>query len=329
MQDQNQSTPALWRQILRRNFTQWEPLADFLMLNPVQRKQILSRPHFPLNLPMRLAEKVTKGSLDDPILRQFLPTIEETKQSLGFVNDPVGDQCARKTEKLLHKYHGRVLLVCTSACAMHCRYCFRQKFDYAVTKNSFSEELTAISSDSSIQEVLLSGGDPLSLSDQVLHDLLMGLAAIPHLKRIRFHTRFPIGIPERIDDNFLNIFRDIPQQIVFVTHANHPRELDEVVLSHLKRLRMIGMTLLNQAVLLRGVNDNVSTLKQLCETLVNNGIGPYYLHQLDRVQGAAHFEVTEQEGIALIQELSKLLPGYALPRYVREIAGEPAKTVLA
>lgn len=327
--NQHQPNPALWRQILRRNFIQWEPLADFLQLTSEQRKQILSRSQFPLNLPLRLAEKIKKGTLDDPILRQFLPTIEETKHSLGFVNDPVGDQCARKSEKLLHKYQGRVLIVCTSACAMHCRYCFRQKFDYPTAKTSFHEELNTISSDSTIQEVLLSGGDPLSLSDQVLHDLLRGIAKIPHIRRIRFHTRFPIGIPERIDESFMKIFHDIPQQIVFVTHANHARELDEDVLNHLKKLRLLGITLLNQAVLLRGVNDHVLTLKELCEKLVDNGIGPYYLHQLDRVQGAAHFEVPERDGITLIKELAKLVPGYALPRYVREIAGEPAKTILA
>lgn len=324
----NHTTPSTWRQVLRQNFTRWDALADFLRLTPTQRQAILQNPRFTLNLPMRLANKIAKGTLDDPILRQFLPTTEETKPVSGFGCDPVGDIKARKAPKLLHKYQGRVLLVCTSACAMHCRFCFRQNFDYEVENNAFSEELTAIAADATIQEVILSGGDPLSLSDLSLKKLLNDLVGIPHVKRIRFHTRFPVGIPERIDDHFLELFKDISKQIWFILHSNHPLELDADVLASLKKLQKLGIVVMNQSVLLRGVNDDAQILKELCEKLVDHGIAPYYLHQLDRVQGASHFEVSEEEGKKLMQVLAAQLSGYAVPRYVREVAGEPGKTFL-
>jgi EF-P beta-lysylation protein EpmB len=319
-------SPPLWRQILRTNFIKWHELADFLGLSPEQRNRIDSKPGFPLNLPRRLAEKIAKQTLEDPILRQFLPTIEEKRQTLGFVSDPVGDSLCSRSSKLLHKYHGRVLLVCTSACAMHCRYCFRQQFDYDTGHPGFSNEIELIRQDTTLQEVILSGGDPLSLSDQVLESLLQELALIPHVRRIRFHTRFPIGIPERIDGPFLAILENVPKQIWFIVHANHPEECDPDVLAALKRIQKLGIPVCNQAVLLKGVNDDVDTLCRLCEKLTDHGILPYYLHQLDKVQGAAHFEVSEAEGLMLIKKLTARLPGYGVPKYVKEIAGEPAKT---
>lgn len=317
-----------WQQILRQNFTRWEVLADFLELSPEQRTVILKSTHFPLNLPLRLAQKIAKGTLNDPILRQFLPTHEETARVTGFDAEPVKDANFRRAPKLLHKYQGRALLVCTSACAMNCRFCFRQNFDYDVEKKSFADELQAIADDPSIQEVILSGGDPLSLPDRILQPLLESLSAIPHVTRIRFHTRFPIGIPERLDSAFIAILKQIRPQIWFVIHANHPAELDGDIIMSLKQLQTLGIVLLNQSVLLRGVNDDITTLKQLCEKLVNHGIMPYYLHQLDRVNGAAHFEVAEAEGRKLMEALNAQLSGYAVPKYVREIPGEPAKTPL-
>lgn len=324
----NSIPPSKWRLILRQNFTRWEPLADFLELTPAQRQIILTKTRFPLNLPLRLAQKIVKGTLNDPILKQFLPTIEEERKVVGFGCDPIGDNNFRTTSKLLHKYEGRVLLVTTGACAMHCRYCFRQNFDYDVENSEFRMEIDEIRNDVSIQEVILSGGDPLSLSDRVLKNLLDALCAIPHVRRIRFHTRFPIGIPERLDDDFLHMIQNLPCQVWFVIHSNHPKELDEDVLARLKALQKTGAVLMNQAVLLQGVNNDAVTLKELCERLVNNGIVPYYLHQLDRVQGAAHFEVLEEEGKALISTLANELSGYAVPRYVRETAGQPGKTLL-
>jgi EF-P beta-lysylation protein EpmB len=324
----NGEGPAQWRLILRQNFTHWEKLATFLELTEKQRQQVLVETRFPLNLPMRLARKMAKGTLDDPLLRQFLPTLHERQSTPGFVVDPVGDVQACTTSKLLQKYQGRALLVCTSACAMHCRYCFRQNFSYDGADKSFDQELAAIAEDDTLEEIILSGGDPLSLSDERLQQLLQNLSAIPHIQRIRFHTRFPIGIPERIDANFLMLLKAVPKQLYFVIHSNHPLELDEEVLEHLNRLKKLGVLLMNQSVLLKGVNDEINTLKQLCERLVNNGILPYYLYQLDRVQGSAHFEVGEEVGQGLIRSLAMQLPGYAVPRYVREIAGEPAKTPL-
>ena len=322
------SGPPIWRQIQKQNFTDWKKLAAFLELQEIQQESILKSSHFPLNLPLRLAQKISKGTLDDPLLRQFLPTIDETKHLPNFVADPVGDNLSRRESKLLHKYEGRVLLVCTSACAMHCRYCFRQNFDYDTETKLFDKEISIIEEDSSIHEVILSGGDPLSLGNDVLNTLLKRISAIPHITRIRFHTRFPIGIPERIDADFVEMLSSIPQQIWFVIHCNHASELDNEILARLKLLQKKGMLILNQAVLLKGVNDDAETLKVLCETLVNHGIIPYYLHQLDRVQGASHFEVQEEVGHQLIADISKVLPGYAIPKYVREISGSPNKTML-
>lgn len=320
--------PSSWKQILRKNFTRLEALADYLELTHEQRSQLANRPRFILNLPFRLAQKIAKGTLEDPLLRQFLPTKEEERSHPLFVSDPVEDETFRLTPKLLHKYQGRALLVCTSACAMHCRYCFRQNFSYESDDKMFVSEFKAIQEDESIHEVILSGGDPLSLSDEILGSLLSQLESIQHVKRIRFHTRFPIGIPERIDEGFLSILSNCSKQLYFVIHCNHPRELDNDIFDRLKALRQMGCVVLNQAVLLKGVNDQIEILEELCETLANQGILPYYLHQLDRVQGAAHFEVEEARGQELIKELAKRLSGYAIPRYVREIAGEPHKTPL-
>lgn len=321
------SSSSSWRSIQRESFTRVEALADFLQLNEEQRTHILFRPNFPFQVPLRLAQKMAKRTLDDPLVKQFLPLVQELDLHAGFVSDPVCDAAFQKENKLLQKYHGRVLLVCTSACAMHCRYCFRQNFDYSSAKG-FEEEFVIIEKDLSIQEVILSGGDPLSLSNETLESILNFLATCRHIRRIRFHTRFPIGIPERIDEDFLNLIASLPQQIYFVIHCNHFHELDEDIFQRLKMLQRLGCIVLNQAVLLKGVNDDAHVLRELAEQLVNRGILFYYLHQLDKVKGAAHFEVEEEKGHALIAEMAKHLPGYAVPKYVREIAGEPNKTSL-
>lgn len=322
-----QKTTALWRQILRKNFTHWEALADFLEFSSEQRQKILKNRKFGLNLPFRLASKISKGTWDDPILKQFLPTEEETFLTPGFQMDPVKDQESRKETKFLQKYPGRALLVSTSACAMHCRYCFRQNFVYDQQK-TFSKEIDLIRQDPSLHEIILSGGDPLSLDDAVLSDLINAIEAIPHVRRLRFHTRFPIGIPERLDEDFLTILKNRRLQFWFVVHVNHPKELDEEVLSRLKNVQCLGIPVLNQSVLLKGVNDNFATQKALCESLVDHGIMPYYLHQLDRVQGMAHYEVDQDYGRSLIRDLTANLAGYAVPKYVSEIPGIASKTRL-
>lgn len=317
-----------WREIQKTNFRHISTLADFLSLSDTQRQNLPLSSPFCLNLPQRLAKKMAKATLDDPLFRQFVPLNSEALQVEGFTQDPIEDQTFRGAPRLLHKYAGRVLLLPTKACAMHCRYCFRQNFDYAEGSSDYAKELSIIEKDNTIHEVILSGGDPLSLSDTKLNALLSGIANIPHVHKVRFHTRFPIGIPERIDDSFLNILDSCPKQIVMIIHCNHPRELDKEVLSALKALQKLGIPTLNQSVLLRDVNDNVDALTELCETLSDHGIIPYYLHQLDRVQGAAHFEVAESVGQALISALAARLPGYCVPRYVREVPGALHKTPL-
>lgn len=318
----------LWRSILSKNFVKLDPLLQFLEFSPDQQQYFLQRSHFRLNLPLRLAQKIEKGNLEDPLLKQFVPMVQELETHPDFVLDPLGEKACRKGPKLLHKYVGRVLIVCTSACAMHCRYCFRQQFDYEIQERTWAEEHQFITQDPSIQEVILSGGDPLSLGDEALERLLIPITHCSHVKRIRFHTRFPIGIPERIDESFLQLIEKIPQQIWFVLHINHPKELDLEILNRLKQLQRRGCVLLTQSVLLKEINDDIKTLKELYELLTNHGIMPYYLHQLDRIQGAAHFDVEEDQGRWLIQELTKVLPGYAVPKYVREIPGAPSKTPL-
>jgi EF-P beta-lysylation protein EpmB len=318
----------LWRHVQKQNFTKIQELAEFLELSPSQLFEIdLSSP-FTLNLPVRLAEKIQKKTLNDPILKQFVPLKKERIINPNYLTDPVQEADCKISQKLLQKYEGRALIVTTSACAMHCRYCFRKNFPYETQEPSFENELKLIQEDDTISEVLLSGGDPLSLSDRTLSTLLYSLAAIPHVKRVRFHTRFPIGIPERIDENLLSILKDFPKQLWFVIHSNHAREFDDDVWQSLKEIQKLGIPVLNQSVLLEGVNNQVDTLQELCEALIDHGVTPYYLHQLDKVQGASHFEVSIDTGKALIEELTKRLPGYGVPRYVQEIPHMPSKTTL-
>jgi EF-P beta-lysylation protein EpmB len=320
------SQVSLWRQIQRQNFTDWKKLVAFIELDDFEHLE--RAPQFSLNLPRRLAEKIAKGMRNDPILRQFLPTVEERQKPPLFVSDSVGDNAARKGPKLLRKYEGRALLLCTSACPMHCRFCFRQHFDYETTDHSFDQELEIIKQDETLTEIILSGGDPLSLSNRELKSLILRLGEISHIQRLRFHTRFPIGIPERIDEEFLEILEESRLQTFFIIHSNHPHEWDEEIFKALKSVQKIGIPVLSQTVLLKGVNDDVHTLKTLFEMIANRGIIPYYLHQLDRVERAAHFEVAEEKGKMLMKEIAASLSGYAVPRYVREIAGETSKTLL-
>lgn len=314
----------LWRQIQRTNFNRLEPLIEFLQLSEEKQRLLSKRPRFALNIPRRLAEKMEKNCLTDPIFRQFVPLAEE-QEAFGQL-EPLQETRFRKSQKLLHKYQGRALLLTTSACAMHCRYCFRQNFPYETEEKSFNEEISYLKEHPTLTEVILSGGDPLSLSDETLADLFQKLEQIPHIRRIRFHTRFPIGIPERIDASFLSLLQPSSKQIVMIIHCNHPREIDEEVGQSLKKVQYLGIPVLNQSVLLKGVNDDEETLLSLSETLVNIGIIPYYLHLLDPVQGAGHFETQEARGAELIQFLQQRLSGYGIPRLVREEPGMPSKT---
>lgn len=314
----------LWRSIQKNNFKNLSKLLDYLEMSEENRPQFLERHSFVLNLPERLARKIKKNDPNDPILKQFIPTLLEL--SKDGLEDPVEDTSFQKTPSLLQKYQGRALIVTTSACAMHCRYCFRKNYDYQST--GFVDELAAIKNDPSLEEILLSGGDPLSLGDEALFKLLDELESIPHLKRIRFHTRFVIGIPERIHEGFLKKLGSIEKQIIFVIHVNHKNELDEDIKEACKSLIKLGIPVLSQTVLLKGINDKTSTLVDLFKELINFGVIPYYLHQFDPVQGSMHFEVDIDEGLQIHQELRRYLPGYAVPTYVQEIPQKDSKTPL-
>ena len=319
---------ADWRTILRQNFTNFGELAAFLELSDEVVASIDAQPEFRLQLPRRLAEKIAKNCPTDPLFLQFVPLKKEHIVHPDFVQDPVGDATFALEDKLLQKYQERALILATSACAMHCRFCFRKNFDYEIEDKTFAKELRRIEEDSTLEEIILSGGDPLSLSDEVLGRLIVNLANIPHIKRIRFHSRFIMGIPERVTESFLELLGSCPKQIWFINHANHINEFDDDIWQALKAIQKLGIPVLNQTVLLHGVNDSKSALKALLQGLVDHGITPYYLHQLDEVQGSSHFKVAISKGNALIQELMKELPGFAIPKYVQEIAGEASKTPL-
>lgn len=318
-----------WQQVLRQNFTSSQSLADYLELTEVQRDQLLQDPRFVWNVPLRLAQKMQKGSITDPLFLQFAALKQELVVAEGFQADPVQDGCFQKTPRLLQKYQTRALLVSTSACAMHCRFCFRQSYPYENGPKDFEEELAILAADASIDEIILSGGDPLSLPQRVLEGLIQRLEAIPHLKRLRFHTRFPIGIPERIDAEFLQMVEKSRLAIWFVLHVSHPAELDADVLQSMAALRKRGVTVISQSVLLKGVNDQEKVLEELFRKLVDQGIMPYYLHQLDRVQGAAHFEVPITRGLELIRFLEGVLPGYGVPKYVQEVPFAKSKSTIS
>jgi len=286
---------------------------------------------FPLRVPRGFIARMRRGDPHDPLLLQVLPQARELVEAPGFTRDAVGDLAALTASGVLHKYEGRALLVATGSCAVHCRYCFRRHFPYATQTAAaagWNEALAQVQADESIAEVILSGGDPLSLATAKLAELTRALASVRHVRRLRIHTRLPVVLPERIDDEFCRWLGALPWPTTIVLHANHPREFDASVAAACARLRDSGAVLLNQAVLLRGVNDDVSVLADLSEHLFDCGVLPYYLHQLDRVAGAAHFEVDDTRARELLDELQVRLPGYLVPRLVREVAGARGKTPL-
>jgi len=287
---------------------------------------------FPLLVPRTYLGRIRPGDPEDPLLVQVLPRAAELAQVPGYRTDPLGEAGAACRPGLLWKYRGRSLMVTTPRCAVHCRFCFRRHFPYHASPQGVSQWEPAferIAAEESIHEIILSGGDPLALPDEQLAQLARRLAEIPHLRRLRLHTRLPVMIPQRVTDPLVAWIRGTRLSPIMVIHVNHPAEIDESVAAALCRLVEAGIPLLNQAVLLRGVNDRVEVLAELCERLVDLRVMPYYLHQLDRVAGAAHFEVPKATGIQLIHQLRARLPGYAVPRYVRETRGGAGKDVLA
>ena len=328
-----QLEPRTWQQQLAEAITSPEELADALGLahETFQRAQAAGQ-RFKLRVPRSFVARMRRGDPRDPLLRQILPAAEELADEPAYVDDPVSERTALRAPGLLQKYRGRALLITTEACAVHCRYCFRREFPYAEQHGSeasrFGEALAEIAQDNSLEEIILSGGDPLSLSNARLESLTRALAAIPQVRRIRVHTRQPVVLPSRVDEGLLRWLRGCTLPLVFVLHVNHPNELDAELTSACARLRATGITLLNQSVLLAGVNDDVAVLSLLSRRLFDAGVLPYYLHALDPVRGAAHFAIADERAQALAGQLAAQLPGYLVPRLVREMAGASAKVTL-
>ncbi len=286
---------------------------------------------FPLQVPRPYLARIRPGDPQDPLLLQVLPQAAETDDVSGYGPDPLGEADALACPGLLSKYSGRSLIVTTGRCAVHCRFCFRRHFraENDVSQPGWQAAVEQIRSTPSVREAILSGGEPLTLADDQLAQLLEELGAIRHLRRVRIHSRMPVAIPQRIDDRLIGLLQQSRLPVILVVHVNHPAEIDRAVADALGRLVDAGIPVLSQSVLLREVNDRLETLAELFERLVDLRVMPYYLHQLDRVEGAAHFEVGESDGVRLVAQLRTQLPGYAVPRYVRETPGEAAKEVLA
>jgi len=324
--------PLRWQELWRDAVT--DPLELLALLDLSHRADDLVAPAdtgFAMRVPRGFVARMNPRDANDPLLLQVLPRAAELGEVPGFTRDAVGDLDARAGRGVLHKYQGRALLIATGSCAINCRYCFRRHFPYGeetAAANRWQDAIAELRADASIEEVILSGGDPLSLSTAKLAELTDALATISHIRRVRIHTRLPIVLPERVDAEFLGWLGRIPFGRVVVVHANHANELDASVAHAMANLRAAGATLLNQSVLLRGVNDDADTLAALSERLFKCGVLPYYLHQLDRVAGAAHFEVEDDRARALVDRLAARLPGYLVPRLVREIPGAASKTPL-
>lgn len=287
---------------------------------------------FPLRVPRPYLARMRRGDPRDPLLLQVLPQQAESAVLPGYTTDPLGERLVNNSSGLLHKYAGRVLLITTQSCAIHCRYCFRRHFPYAANRpgrDQWQDSFRYIADNPDISEVILSGGDPLAVSNGYLGWLVENLLAIPHVTRLRLHTRLPIMLPRRVDTPLLKLLGQRRQQIVMVLHANHANELDAEVDEACARLRAAGIHLLNQSVLLNGINADADTLGALSERLFAAGVLPYYLHMPDKVQGTAHFDVSATQALALLAQLQARLPGYLVPRFVREESGMPGKTPLA
>lgn len=327
-----QPPAATWRRILAGAVRDPDRLCDLLELPDSFRVGARkAAKEFGLLAPMPFVNRIKKGDPNDPLLRQILPVVEETEERAGYTADPLHEITGPNDTGLIQKYRGRVLLIAAHACAVNCRYCFRRHFPYEETPRSLAEfepALRQIADDPTITEVILSGGDPLVRTDDWLSDLKCRLEEIPHLQRLRIHTRLPIVIPERVNNEFLNMMTTGRLAMYVVVHVNHANEIDNAVEIALAGMQSSGWVVLCQSVLLKGVNDNVEAMAKLCELLVGMRVLPYYLHRLDRVAGSAHFEVDDAVGKEIIAGLAARLPGYAVPKFVAEIPGEPGKTPL-
>lgn len=322
-----------WHAQLRDAIQQPQELLNLLGLTATDVGLLEEACHdFPMKVPRAFVDRMQPGDPHDPLLRQVLASAAELVSPADYSRDPVGETgAAIQRPGIIHKYTGRALLIVTAGCAVNCRYCFRRHFPYGDNQNSrmaWREALDYIRRDPTIEEVIFSGGDPLIATDAQLADLTDLVGAIAHVKRLRIHSRLPIVLPDRVTDALVQATTHPSLQTVMVIHANHAAEIDQTVAAAIARLRDAGVTSLNQAVLLRGVNDSVAAQADLAQALFEAGVLPYYLHLLDKVQGAAHFNVPETEAVELMHDLSATLPGYLVPRLVTEQAGAPAKTRL-
>lgn len=321
-----QISVAEWQMELSQAMNNLNQLLNFLNLKPEQIPHAIEVAEFPLRVPYSFATRMQKCNPHDPLLLQVLPSRFENDYYPGFNKDALEEEKAKCAPGLLHKYKDRVLFIPIGACAIHCRYCFRRHFPYEENgRQGWDAALDYIEKNTAIKEVILSGGDPLLLKDNLLAQLVNKIDAIKHVQRIRFHTRLPIAIPSRITDDFLELFSRLRTKIVMVLHCNHPNEINIDVEKVIKKLLTANMTVLNQAVLLKNINDSTEVLIKLSEKLFAAGSLPYYLHLLDRVQGTGHFEVSEEIAKKIIWEMMQNLPGYLVPKLVREVPGAPAK----
>ncbi|MFI2811895.1 MULTISPECIES: EF-P beta-lysylation protein EpmB [Microbulbifer] len=319
-----------WQEEMTDLVTDPAELVKLLGLDPEQLPAALrAADGFALRVPRPYLRRMRPGDPRDPLLLQVLPGAPELEPAAGFTSDPLAEAQANPVPGVVHKYRGRLLLIAAGQCAINCRYCFRREFPYSdnhLTRSQWQGALDYIRAQDELREVILSGGDPLVLNDRQLARLVEELAAVPHLDKLRLHTRLPVVAPSRVTDELVTWLTGSRLRPVLVLHCNHAREIDDEVRAALRKLRAAGVTLLNQAVLLRGVNDSVAALSALGEALFASGVLPYYLHQLDRVRGAAHFEVDDGTARDLVRGLRESLPGYLVPRLVREIPGERSKT---
>ena len=318
-----------WQKELAFSFTDPTKLLQHLGLDEENYAQhIKARRLFPKRVPRHFVELMEKGNPNDPLFLQVMPLSEEFLTPPGYSEDPL-EEHDTAGKGILHKYDSRVLLMVRTGCAVNCRYCFRRHFPYAdnaVSKHQWEDVLDYIRVNSNINEVIFSGGDPLMAKDDHLAWLANEIADIAHVKRLRIHTRLPVVLPDRLDDAFMDWFSNLPMQKVLVLHANHANEISSKLIVRLRKLQQKGVTLLNQSVLLKGINDSGEAISQLSEALFEAGVLPYYLHVLDKVQGASHFYVSDGDARGIMEEAIKRLPGFLVPKLVREIGGQPGKT---